>query len=62
MSTAHTLVMAVPMIPGSKVDSLIGRHRGFAIGCVVYGCGSLITAIARCFCRAGRFLKESARP
>ncbi|MFD8755960.1 MFS transporter [Kitasatospora sp. NPDC059577] len=44
--TAYTLVMAVLMIPGGKVGAIIGRRRAFMIGCVVYGCGSLTTAVA----------------
>ncbi|MET8584228.1 MFS transporter [Streptomyces collinus] len=44
--TAYTLVMAMFMIPGSKVGALIGRRRAFMIGCCVYGCGSLTTALA----------------
>jgi|GEM_PF-5643684 len=44
--TAYTLVMAMFMIPGGKVGAMIGRKRAFMIGCVVYGCGSLATAIA----------------
>ncbi|MDQ0582483.1 MFS transporter [Streptomyces rishiriensis] len=44
--TAYTLVMAMLMIPGGKVGALIGRKRAFMIGCVVYGCGSLTTALA----------------
>ncbi|MFF5936972.1 MFS transporter [Streptomyces sp. NPDC012508] len=44
--TAYTLVMAMFMIPGGKVGALIGRKRAFMIGCVVYGCGSLTTALA----------------
>lgn len=44
--TAYTLVMAMLMIPGGKVGALIGRTRAFAIGCAVYGCGSLVTALA----------------
>ncbi|MGW3357174.1 MFS transporter [Streptomyces bungoensis] len=44
--TAYTLVMAMCMIPGGKVGALIGRRRAFMIGCVVYGCGSLTTALA----------------
>jgi len=34
------------MIPGGKVGSLIGRKRAFSIGCVIYGAGSLTTALA----------------
>jgi EmrB/QacA subfamily drug resistance transporter len=44
--TAYTLVMAALMITGGKVGALIGRRRAFAIGCVVYGCGSFTTSIA----------------
>jgi MFS family permease len=44
--TLYTLVMAMLMIPGGKVGSLIGRKRAFAIGCVIYGAGSLTTALA----------------
>lgn len=44
--TAYTLVMAMFMIPGGKVGALIGRKRAFMIGCAVYGCGSLMTALA----------------
>ena len=44
--TAYTLVMAALMITGAKVGALIGRKRAFAIGCVVYGCGSFITALS----------------
>ncbi|MEU6147706.1 MFS transporter [Streptomyces sp. NPDC047081] len=44
--TAYTLVMAMFMIPGGKVGALIGRKRAFVIGSVIYGCGSLTTALA----------------
>jgi EmrB/QacA subfamily drug resistance transporter len=44
--TLYTLVMAMLMIPGGKVGSLIGRKRAFAIGCVIYGVGSFTTALA----------------
>ncbi|WP_329571951.1 MFS transporter [Streptomyces sp. NBC_01361] len=44
--TAYTLVMAMFMIPGGKVGALIGRKRAFMIGCIIYGCGSLTTALA----------------
>jgi EmrB/QacA subfamily drug resistance transporter len=44
--TAYTLVMACLMITGAKVGALIGRKRAFAIGCIIYGCGSLTTALA----------------
>src|SRR6516225_9340415 len=44
--TLYTLVMAMFMVTGGKVGSMIGRRRAFAIGCVIYGAGSLITALA----------------
>ncbi len=44
--TLYTLVMAAFMITGGKIGQLLGRKRAFAIGCVIYGCGSLITGIA----------------
>jgi MFS family permease len=45
--TAYTLVMAALMITGAKVGAIIGRKRAFAIGCVIYGCGSLTTSLAQ---------------
>jgi MFS family permease len=45
--TLYTLVMAMLMIPGGKVGSLIGRRRAFSIGCLIYGAGSLTTALAQ---------------
>jgi EmrB/QacA subfamily drug resistance transporter len=44
--TLYTLVMAMGMIPGGKVGSMIGRKRAFALGCVIYGLGSLTTSLA----------------
>jgi EmrB/QacA subfamily drug resistance transporter len=44
--TLYTLVMASLMITGGKVGSVIGRRRAFALGLVVYGAGSLTTALA----------------
>jgi MFS family permease len=44
--TLYTLVMAMLMITGGKIGSMIGRKRAFAIGCVIYGAGSLTTSIA----------------
>jgi MFS family permease len=44
--TLYTLVMAVLMITGGKLGQILGRKRAFAIGCVIYGTGSLITALA----------------
>ena len=45
--TAYTLVMAALMITGAKIGALIGRKRAFAIGCIIYGCGSFTTSIAQ---------------
>src|ERR1044072_4716412 len=44
--TLYTLVMAALMITGAKIGAMIGRKRAFAIGCVIYGCGSLTTSLA----------------
>ena len=44
--TLYTLVMATLMITGGKIGSIIGRRRAFAIGCIIYGCGSFVTGIA----------------
>ena len=44
--TFYTLVMASLMITGGKLGQILGRKRAFAIGCVIYGSGSLTTALA----------------
>jgi MFS family permease len=44
--TFYTLVMAALMITGGKLGQILGRKRAFALGCVIYGCGSLITALS----------------
>jgi MFS family permease len=44
--TLYTLVMASLMITGGKIGELIGRRRAFSIGCIIYGAGSLTTALA----------------
>lgn len=44
--TLYTLVMASFMVTGGKIGQIIGRKRAFVIGCVIYGCGSLTTALA----------------
>lgn len=44
--TFYTLVMASLMITGGKLGQILGRKRAFALGCVVYGCGSLTTALS----------------
>jgi MFS family permease len=35
------------MITGGKLGQILGRKRAFGIGCVIYGCGSLITAVSQ---------------
>ena len=42
----YTLVMAMLMITGGKIGSIIGRKRAFVIGLVIYCTGSLTTALA----------------
>ena len=44
--TLYTLVMAMLMITGGKIGSIIGRRRAFALGCVIYAAGSLTTALS----------------
>jgi MFS family permease len=44
--TLYTLVMASLMITGGKMGAILGRKRAFTIGCVIYGCGSLTTALS----------------
>ncbi|MGA2835352.1 MAG: MFS transporter [Acidimicrobiales bacterium] len=44
--TLYTLVMAAFMITGGKIGALVGRRRAFGVGLVVYGSGSLVTALA----------------
>jgi MFS family permease len=44
--TLYTLVMAAFMITGGKIGQILGRKRTFMIGCVVYGCGSAMTALS----------------
>jgi MFS family permease len=45
--TFYTLVMATLMITGGKIGQIIGRKRAFGIGCIIYGCGSLVTALSQ---------------
>jgi MFS family permease len=45
--TLYTLVMASLMITGGKIGQMIGRKRAFAIGCIIYACGSLTTALSQ---------------
>ena len=42
----YTLVMAMLMVTGGKVGSIIGRKRAFMLGLVIYCSGSLTTALA----------------
>ena len=44
--TLYTLVMATLMITGGKIGTIIGRRKAFALGLVVYGAGSLTTALS----------------
>lgn len=44
--TLYCLIMAMFMLTGAKIGDIIGRRRAFSIGLVIYGCGSLITALA----------------
>jgi MFS family permease len=44
--TLYTLVMAALMITGGALGQMFGRKRAFALGCIIYGCGSLVTAIS----------------
>jgi MFS family permease len=44
--TLYTLVMASLMITGGQIGEMIGRKRAFAIGCVIYGCGSGLTSVS----------------
>jgi len=44
--TFYALVMATLMITGGKLGTMYGRRRIFSIGLVVYGTGSVVTAIA----------------
>jgi MFS family permease len=39
--------MAMLMVTGGKTGFRIGRRRAFSIGCVIYGTGSTLTALAR---------------
>ena len=44
--TLYTLVMAAFMLTGAKLGDIHGRNRIFAIGLMVYGVGSLTTALS----------------
>jgi MFS family permease len=44
--TMYTLVMAAFMLTGAKLGDIWGRRRAFSIGLVIYGAGSLTTALS----------------
>jgi MFS family permease len=44
--TLYCLVMAMFMLTGAKVGDIIGRRRAFVVGLIIYGIGSLTTALA----------------
>jgi MFS family permease len=45
--TLYCLVMAMLMMAGAKIGDIIGRRRAFAIGLVIYACGSALTAASQ---------------
>jgi EmrB/QacA subfamily drug resistance transporter len=44
--TLYSLVMAALMIAGGKMGDILGRRRAFAIGLVIYGVGTSLTAVS----------------
>ena len=44
--TLYALVMATLMITGGRIGDILGRRRTFAIGLVIYGAGSALTAVS----------------
>ena len=42
--TFYALTMAMLMITGGKVGDILGRRRTFAVGHIIYACGSALTA------------------
>lgn len=44
--TVFTLTMAAFMLTGGKLGDILGRRKAFKIGAIIYGIGSLTTAIA----------------
>lgn len=44
--TFYALTMAALMLTGGKLGDIWGRHNAFKIGSIVYGIGSLITALS----------------
>jgi MFS family permease len=45
--TLYTLVMASLMITGGTLGRILGHRRAFVIGSIIYGCGSVITALSQ---------------
>ncbi len=45
-STGRRARTVLLMIAGGKVGSMVGRRRAFMVGRVIYGSGSLTTALA----------------
>ena len=45
--TFYALTMAALMITGGKLGDRFGRRRAFAIGLVIYGAGSALTAVSQ---------------
>lgn len=44
--TLYALTMAAFMLTGGKLGDIWGRHQAFRIGSIIYGIGSLITALS----------------
>ncbi len=44
--TLYSLMMAALMITGGKLGDIWGRRRAFSIGLIIYGLGSLLTAVS----------------
>src|SRR5438552_15432889 len=44
--TLYSLTMAALMITGAKLGDIWGRRRAFTIGLLIYGAGSLLTALS----------------
>ncbi|HMC06772.1 MAG TPA: MFS transporter, partial [Solirubrobacterales bacterium] len=44
--TLYSLTMAALMVTGGKLGDILGRRRAFSIGLVIYGAGSLLTALS----------------
>ena len=61
----YTLIMAMLMVTGGKVGSIIGRKRAFMIGLVIYCSGFVddgpLAEPRPCCCSDGRSWKGSAR-